>query len=79
MIRNTAAIDEERGDQLLISYLPLANKGLAWSKFWLKNKPLFDKINENIKDMVDVYIQDAKGVTLLGNRVLEKEPANEVN
>ena len=40
---------------------------------------VFDKINENIKDMVDVYIQDAKGVTLLGNRVLEKEPAHEVN
>ena len=40
---------------------------------------IFDKINENIKDMVDVYIQDAKGVTLLGNRVLEKEPAHEVN
>ena len=40
---------------------------------------IFDKINENIKDMVDVYIQDAKGVTLLGNRVLEKEPAHEIN
>ena len=40
---------------------------------------IFDKINENIKDMVDVYIQDAKGVTLLGNRVLEKELAYEVN
>ena len=40
---------------------------------------IFDKINENIKDMVDVYIQDAKGVTLLGNRVLEKEPEHEVN
>ena len=40
---------------------------------------IFDKTNENIKDMVDVYIQDAKGVTLLGNRVLEKEPAYEVN
>jgi len=40
---------------------------------------IFDKINENIKDMVDVYIQDARGVTLLGNRVLEKEPAYEVN
>ncbi len=40
---------------------------------------IFDKINENIKDMVNVYIKDAKGVTLLGNRVLEKEPAHEVN
>ena len=40
---------------------------------------IFDKTNENIKDMVDVYIQDAKGVTLLGNRVLEKEPAHEIN
>jgi len=40
---------------------------------------IFDKTNENIKDMVDVYIQDAKGVTLLGKRVLEKEPAYEVN
>ena len=29
--------------------------------------------------MVEVYIQDAKGVTLLGNRVLEKEQAHEVN
>ena len=40
---------------------------------------IFDKTNENIKDMVDVYIQDAKGVTLLGNRVLEKEQAYEIN
>ena len=40
---------------------------------------VFDKINENIKDMVEVHIHDAQGVTLLGNRVLEKEPAYEVN
>ncbi len=40
---------------------------------------VFDKTNDNIKDMVDVYIQDAKGVTLLGNRVLEKEQAYEIN
>ena len=40
---------------------------------------IFDKTNENIKDIVDVQIQDAKGVTLLGNRVLEKEPSYEVN
>ena len=40
---------------------------------------IFDKINENIKDMVDIHIQDAQGVTLLGNRVLEKESAYEIN
>ena len=40
---------------------------------------IFDKTNEKIKDMVDILIKEAHGVTLLGNRVLEKEPAYEVN
>ena len=40
---------------------------------------IFDKTDENIKDMVDIIIKDAQGVTLLGNRVLEKEPKNEAN
>ena len=33
----------------------------------------------NIKDIVEINIQDAQGVTLFGNRVLEKELAHEVN
>ena len=40
---------------------------------------VFDKNNEKIKDIVDVEIVDAKGVTLFGNRVLNKECAYEVN
>ena len=40
---------------------------------------IFDKVDENIKDMIDVYIHDAKGVTLLGKRVLKKESEYEVN
>ena len=40
---------------------------------------LKNKDDENIKDMVDIIIKDAQGVTLLGNRVLEKEPKYEVN
>jgi len=40
---------------------------------------IFDKTNENIKDMVDVHIRNAQGVTLLGNRILKKEYTYEVN
>ena len=40
---------------------------------------VFDKNNEKIKDIVDVEIVDAKGVTLFGNRVLNKDCAYEVN
>ena len=40
---------------------------------------VFDKNNEKIKDIVDVKIVDAKGVTLFGNRVLNKECTYEVN
>ena len=40
---------------------------------------IFNKTNENIKDIVDVIINDAHGVTLFGNRLFKKEFANEVN
>ncbi len=40
---------------------------------------IFDKTNEKIKDIVDVLIQDAQGVTLFGKRVSEKEHVYEVN
>jgi len=40
---------------------------------------IFDKTNENIKDIVDVIIEEARGVSLLGKRKLEKELAYEVN
>ena len=40
---------------------------------------VFDKTNEKIKDIVNVLIQDARGVTLFGNRILDKELLDEVN
>ena len=40
---------------------------------------VFDKSNEKLKDIVKVYIEDAKGVTLFGSRILEREFANEIN
>ena len=40
---------------------------------------IFDKTNENIKDIVSVLIQDAQGVSLLGKRIKLKEFVYEVN
>ena len=40
---------------------------------------IFDKGNEQLKDIVDILIQDAKGVSLFGKRVLEMEMIHEVN
>ncbi len=40
---------------------------------------IFDKNDEQLKDIVDILIQDAQGVSLFGNRVLEKELVDEIN
>ena len=40
---------------------------------------VFDKINETIKDIVNVEIQDAKGVTLFGKSNLQKDIKYEIN
>ena len=40
---------------------------------------IFDKNDEQIKDIVNILIQDAQGVSMFGNRVLEKEIIHEVN
>jgi hypothetical protein len=40
---------------------------------------IFDKGNTQLKDIVDIFIQDAKGVSLFGNRVLKKEKIYEIN
>jgi len=40
---------------------------------------IFDKGNEQLKDIVDILIQDARGVSLFGTRVLEKEMIHEIN
>ena len=40
---------------------------------------IFDKNDEQIKDIVNVLIQDAQGVSMFGDRVLEKEMIHEVN
>ena len=40
---------------------------------------MFDKKNENVKDIINVKIIDAQGVTLFGNSVLEKEIAYEIS
>ena len=40
---------------------------------------IFDKGNEQPKDIIDILIQDAQGVSLFGQRVLEKEMIHEIN
>lgn len=40
---------------------------------------IFDKHNEKINDIVNVYITDAQGVSLLGESIVEKESRIEVN
>ncbi len=40
---------------------------------------IFDKNDEQIKDIVDILIHDAQGVSMFGNRVLEKEMIHEIN
>ena len=40
---------------------------------------VFEKDDEQIKDIVNVLIQDAQGVSMFGSRVLEKEMIHEVN
>ena len=40
---------------------------------------IFDKGQERLKDIVDILIQDAQGISLFGNRVLEKEMIHEIN
>ena len=40
---------------------------------------IFNKGNEKIKDIVDILIQDAQGVSLFGNQVLEREMIHEIN
>ena len=40
---------------------------------------IFDKNDEQIKDIVNILIQDAQGVSMFGSRVLEKEMIYEIN
>jgi len=40
---------------------------------------IFDKGNAQLKDIVDILIHDAQGVSLFGNRVLKKEKIHEIN
>ena len=40
---------------------------------------IFDKYNEKINDIINVYITDAQGVSLLGKSIVEKESRIEVN
>ena len=40
---------------------------------------IFDKNNENVNEIVDVYITDAQGVSLLGENILKKESRIEIN
>ena len=40
---------------------------------------IFDKNGEHLKDIVDILIQNAQGVSLFGNRVLDKELVDEIN
>jgi len=40
---------------------------------------IFNKTNEKPKDIVNVLIQDAQGVSLFGERILEKELVHEIN
>ena len=40
---------------------------------------IFNKNNEQMKDIVDILITDAQGISLFGNRMIEKEFIHEVN
>ena len=40
---------------------------------------IFDKNDEQLKDIVDILIQDTQGVSLFGNRVVDKELVDEIN
>ena len=40
---------------------------------------IFNKSDESIKDIVDVLVTDAHGVSLFGTKVPNKECKNEVN
>jgi tRNA-2-methylthio-N6-dimethylallyladenosine synthase len=40
---------------------------------------IFNKSDEQVKDIVDILITDAQGVSLFGNRISEKELMHEVN
>ncbi|SVB65194.1 uncharacterized protein METZ01_LOCUS218048, partial [marine metagenome] len=35
--------------------------------------------DEKIKDIVEILITDAQGISLFGNRVVEKESMHEIN
>jgi len=53
---------------------------LQWSGRTVGNMGvIFDKNDEQIKDIVNILIQDAQGVSMFGNRVLEKEMIYEIN
>ena len=40
---------------------------------------IFDKNDEQIKDIVNILIKDAQGGSMFGKRVLEKEMIHEIN
>ena len=40
---------------------------------------IFNKRDENVKDLVEVLITDAQGMSMFGNRVLKEECENEIN
>jgi tRNA-2-methylthio-N6-dimethylallyladenosine synthase len=40
---------------------------------------IFNKGDEKIKDIVEILITDAQGISLFGNRVVEKESMHEIN
>lgn len=54
---------------------PLKWAGRTEGNTWV----IFDKINENPKEIVPVLIQDAQGVSLFGERILKKELVHEIN
>ena len=40
---------------------------------------IFNKSDEKMKDIVDILITDAQGISLFGNRISKKELIHEVN
>ena len=40
---------------------------------------IFKKGNAKIKDIVDIHIHDAQGVSLFGDQVLERKMIHEIN
>lgn len=56
LIRSVAALDESRGDQLVVAYVPFMEKSFDFNRFMLRNKRIFDSIKEMLYRFRWVFI-----------------------